>query len=93
MESVDEFQLYSFTHPDFLEELLIVCRNPPLAIRKAAMLQSMLNSTVTELAKIRGMVGRGRSRSKESIGVRVSKVVHKSKLSKHFTLEFKVELL
>jgi hypothetical protein len=89
MDLFDEHQLFSFIHPDFPGERLIACRNPPLAERRAAKRQSMLNSTLTELDKVRAMVGRGRLRSKESIGVRVGKVVNKFKMSKHFTLEFK----
>lgn len=84
----DEHQLFSFIHPDFPGERLIACRNPALAVRRAQKRQSLLDATVTELDKVRGMVGRGRLRTKEAIGVRVGKVVNKFKMAKHFTLEF-----
>ena len=84
----DEHQLFSFIHPDFPGERLIACRNPALAVRRAKKRQSLLDATVTELDKVRGMVGRGRLRKKEAIGVRVGKVVNKFKMAKHFTLEF-----
>jgi hypothetical protein len=38
----DEHQLFSFIHPDFPGERLIACRNPPLAVRRAATRESML---------------------------------------------------
>lgn len=88
LDLFDEHQLFSFLHPDFPDERLIACRNPALAVRRAKKRQSMLDSTATELDKVRGMVGRGRLRTKEAIGVRVGKVVNKFKMCKHFTLEF-----
>lgn len=84
----DEHRLFSFIHPDFPGERLIACRNPLLAVRRAAKRQSMLKATTIELDKVRGMVGRARLRSKQSIGVRVGKVVNKFKMSKHFVLDF-----
>ncbi len=84
----DEHQLFSFIHPDFPGERLIACRNPALAVSRTKKRQSLLDASVTELGKMRGMVGRGRLRKKEAIGVRVGKVVNKFKMAKHFTLEF-----
>ena len=52
--------------PDFPDERLIACRNPALAVRRAEKRRSLLEATVNELDKVRGMVGRGRLRTTES---------------------------
>ncbi len=87
MDLFDERQLFSFIHPDFPDERLIACRNPALAIRRSKKRQSLLDATHKELEKVRAMVGRGRLRSQDKIGVRVGKVVNKYKVAKLFTLD------
>lgn len=83
----DEHNLFSFIHPDFPGERLIACRNPALAIRRSQKRQSMLEATVKALEIVRGMVGRGRLRTQDAIGVRVGKVVNRFKMAKHITLD------
>jgi Transposase DDE domain len=83
----DERNLFEFTHPDFPGERLVACRNPELAKLRAHKRQSLLEATVKELEKVRGMVARGTLKGPEAIGVRVGKVVNKYKVAKHLRLE------
>jgi transposase len=82
----DERDLFEFTHPDFPDERLVVCRNPLVAERRARKREALLQATITELEKVKGMVERGRLIAKEKIGVRVGRVVNKYKVAKHFQL-------
>ena len=82
----DERNLFELTHPDFPDERLVACRNPELAKRRAHTRTSLLKATATELEKVRRMVGHGRLRGQDKIGVRVGKVVNKYKVAKHFRL-------
>ncbi|MEA3238380.1 MAG: IS1634 family transposase, partial [Candidatus Bipolaricaulota bacterium] len=86
MSLFDERDLYEFTHRDFPGERLVVCRNPLMAERRVRTRQSLIEATVQELEKVRGMVKRGGLKAKEKIGVRVGKVVNKYKVAKHFQL-------
>jgi len=89
MSLFDERDLFEFTHPDFPLERLVVCRNPLMAEMRARTRQSLIEATVQELEKVRGMVKRGKLKAKEKIGVRVGKVVNKYKVAKHFQLVIK----
>lgn len=83
----DERNLFEFSHPDFPGERLVACRNPELAKLRAHKRRAVLDATVRELDKVRGMVARGRRRGREAIGIRVGKVVNKDKVAKHLRLE------
>ncbi len=83
----DERNLFELTHPDFPGERLVACRNPELAALRAHKRQALLDATVKELEQVRGMVGRGRLRGRDAIGVRVGKVINKYKVAKHLRLE------
>ncbi len=85
----DERNLFELIHPDFPGERLVACRNHELAYRRAAKRQSLLDATVGELDKVRGMVERGRLRGQDKIGVRVGKVINKYKMGKHFELDIR----
>jgi hypothetical protein len=82
----DERDLFEFTHPDFPDERLVVCRNPLVAERRARKREALLQATITELEKVKGMVARGSLKNKDKIGVRVGRVVNKYKVAKHFQL-------
>jgi len=82
----DERDLFEFTHAEFPEERLVVCRNPLVAERRAHKREALLAATITELEKVKGMVERGTLSAKEKIGVRVGRVVNKYKVAKHFQL-------
>jgi hypothetical protein len=83
----DEKNLFELSHPDFPSERLIACRNPELAKLRRHKRQALLEATETELEKVRGMVERGRLAGRDTIGVRVGKVVNKYKVAKHFALD------
>lgn len=83
----DERNLFELTHPDFPGERLVACRNPQLAVRRAAKRHSLLEATTKELDKVCAMVARGRLKGQDKIGVRVGKVVNQYKVAKHFVLE------
>jgi len=83
----DERNLFELIHPDFPGERLVACRNHELAHRRAAKRQSLLDATVGELEKVRGMVKRGRLRNQDKIGVRVGKIINKYRVGKHFELD------
>jgi Transposase DDE domain len=82
----DERNLFEIEHPDYPDERLIACRNPVLAQRRAHKRRALLDATARELEKVRAMVGRGRLRTADAIGVRVGKVVDRYKVAKHFDL-------
>ena len=82
----DERNLFSFEHADYPGEQLVACRNPELAKLRAHKRQSLIEATMTELEKIRGMAGKGKLKGKDAIGVRTGKVVNKYKVAKHFEL-------
>jgi len=87
MSLFDKRDLYEVTHPDFPGERLVVCRNPLMAERREHTRESLLQATLAELEKVRGMVARGRLKGKEKIGVRVGRVVNKYKMAKHIHLD------
>jgi transposase len=82
----DERNLFELSHPDFPGERLVACRNPELANRRAAKRRSLLDATVLELDKVRGMVGRGRLCGKKTIGARVRKVLSNYRVGRHYTV-------
>jgi transposase len=86
MSLFDERNLFEIEHPDWPGERLIACRNPELAERRRAKRASLLEATANELDKVRRMVGRGRLRGQDAIGVRVGKVINKYKVAKHFVV-------
>lgn len=83
----DERNLFEFTHPEFPGERLVVCRNPLMAERRARTRESLIEATMEELEKVKGMVERGKLKAKDKIGVRVGRVVNKYKVAKHFGLD------
>ena len=87
MSLFDKRDLYEVAHPDFPGERLVVCCNPLMAERREQTRQSLIEATVEELEKVRGMVIRGRLKGKEKIGVRVGRVVNKYKMAKHIHLD------
>lgn len=82
----DDRNLFELEHPDFPGERLIACKNHDLAKLRARKRQSLLEATERELTKVTNMIGRGRLRGKDAIGVRVGRVINKYKVAKHFEL-------
>lgn len=82
----DERNLFSFGHADYPDEQLVACRNPELAKLRANKRKSLIEATMKELDKVRGMAGKGKLKGADAIGVRTGKVVNKYKVAKHFEL-------
>ena len=85
----DERNLFELKHPDFPGERLIACRNVELARRRSDKRESLLQATIKELNKVRGMVQRGRLNGKKEIEVRVRKILKKYRIGKHFELDIR----
>lgn len=86
LDLFDERNLFELTHEDFPGERLVACRNPELAKLRRHKRNSLLEATVKELEKVRGMVERKKLKGQDKIGVRVGKVVNKYKVHKHVKL-------
>ena len=84
----DEQNLVAITHPDYPGERLIGCRNPALAAERTRKRGELLAATETELDKITAATRRERQplRGKDTIGLRVGKVINTFKMAKHFTI-------
>ena len=82
----DERKLFELTHPDYLGERLVACRNPELARARAHRRAALLEATEAELERVRAMVERGTLAGAARIGVRVGRVLNKYKMAKHFEL-------
>lgn len=87
MSLFDERNLAEIQHIDFPQERLVVCRNPELAKRRAAKRANLLDATTEELDKIQRMVGAGRLRGQDKIGLRIGRILDKYKVAKHFLLD------
>lgn len=87
----DKRDLAEVTSPDFPGERLIICRNPFLAEERARKRQELLTATEAELTKIVAATQRAKRplRGKEHIGIRLGKVLSRSKMGKHF--QFTIE--
>ena len=85
----DERNLFELKHPDFPGERLIACRNAELAHKRAIKRESLLQATVNELDRVRGMVWRGRLSGKKEIDARVRGILKKYRIGKHFELDIR----
>ena len=84
----DEHNLFEITHPDYPGERLVCCHNPALADERTRKRDELLAATETELDIIAAATHRQRRplRGKDTIGLRVGKVVNKFKMAKHFSI-------
>lgn len=82
----DDRDLAEISSTAFPGERLIVCRNPLLAVDRARTRRELLAATEAKLEKIRAAVGRGRQplSGSDAIGVRLGRVLERSKMGKHF---------
>lgn len=84
----DQRDLGEITSEAYPGERLIVCRNPLLAEERARKRSELLAVTERKLAAITAATERARRplRGKDLIGVRVGRVLARSKMGKHFTV-------
>jgi hypothetical protein len=85
----DTQDLVEIDSPDFPGERLVCCHNPVLAAQRARKRGELLAATEKELAPIAAATRRERRplRGRDSIALRVGKVINHYKMAKHFTLE------
>jgi len=86
---VDTQDLVEIDSPDFPGERLVCCHNPVLAAERARKRGELLAATEKELAPIAAATRREQRplRGRDSIALRVGKVINHYKMAKHFTLE------
>ena len=84
----DERDLLEVQSPDYPGERLIVCRNPFLAQERARKRQELLEATEKLLDPIVAATERATRplRGKETIGLRVGRLINHYKVAKHFIL-------
>lgn len=85
----DEQDLAEIRSPDFPGERLIACRNPLLAADRARKRQELLDATEPKLQEIVEATRRKKRplRGADKIGIRVGRVLERSKVGKHFRYE------
>ena len=66
----DSTDLFEFTHPDYLGERLIVCKNEDLAQKRNHMRQELLEVAKTRLDKLQVAVSANRVKTEAAIGRR-----------------------
>jgi Transposase DDE domain len=83
----DAQDLAEITSPDFPGERLVACMNPFLAAERARKRESLLKATEADLEKIAAACARTRRplRGRDTIAVRVDRVLNRRKVGKHFT--------
>ena len=93
MSLFDEKDLAEVTHPSFPGERLVVCKNPLLAEERDRKRRAMLDDTERKLEKLRASTLRESRalRGKEKIGVRLGRILGRSKMGKHFHLTIEDE--
>lgn len=85
----DDQDLAEIRSPDFPGERLVACRNPLLAADRARKRQELLEATEPKLEAIVKATERKTRplRGKDKIGIRVGRVLERSKVGKHFRYE------
>jgi DDE family transposase len=85
----DAQDLAEITSPDFPGERLVACKNPFLEAERARKRESLLAATEADLAKIAAACTRARAplRGKDTIAVRVDRVLSRRKVAKHFQVD------
>ncbi len=88
MSLFDHRDLAEITHSSFPGERLIVCKNPLLAAERKRKRNAMLEDTERKLEKIQAATERPHRslHGQEKIGIRVGRVLERSKMGKHFRL-------
>ena len=84
----DQQDMAEIRSPEYPDERLIVCKNPLLAEERAERREDLLQATERELDKIVAATTRDQRRlkDKETIALRVGKVLNRFKVGKHFEL-------
>jgi Transposase DDE domain len=85
----DVQDLAEITSPDFPGERLVACKNPFLEAERARKRESLLAATEADLEKIAAACARARRplRGRDTIAVRVDRVLRRRKVARHFTVQ------
>ena len=85
----DEVNFCEITHPDYPGERLVCAKNPLLAKERARKRGALLTSTEAELEVVAEACRRPRRplRGKDTIALRLGKVLNRHKMAKHFVVE------
>src|SRR6476646_7135399 len=85
----DEQDLFEICSPEFPGERLVCCHTPVLAQQRARKRHELLAATEKELTPIAAATRRERRplRGKDTIALRVGKLINHYKMAKHFTIE------
>ncbi len=89
----DEKDLGEITDPAYPGERPFVCRNPLFAGERARKREELLAATERALAQVRAQVEAGRLRGKDTIGLRVGRIMGRYKVAKHFRLRIEATRL
>ncbi len=83
----DQRDLAEITHPDYPGERLVACLNPLLRAERERKRQALLEAAEKKLAAVAEAVRRSRRplRGQDEIGIRVGRVLAKTKVGKHFS--------
>lgn len=89
----DEQDLAEITSPDFPDERLVACKNPLLAKERSRKRMELLAATEEKLEAVARATRREKNplRGRDRIGVRVGRVLGRSKVGKHFRYEITEE--
>jgi len=82
----DERNLIELSSPQYPGERLVACRNPQLAKLRTIKREELLAATEKNLRTIKDRVDAGKLSGADAIGLRVRKVINRSKMAKHFEL-------
>jgi hypothetical protein len=84
----DTQDLFEISSPEFPGERLVCCHNPALAEKRARKRADLLAATEKELTPIAAATARANRplRGRDTIALRVGKVVNHYKMAKHFTI-------
>ena len=82
----DDRNLAEISSPRFPGERLVVCKNQELARLRSAKREDLLQTTGKALQKVASSVAAGRLAGKETIALRLGRVVNRYKMAKHFEL-------
>ena len=79
----DDTDLFEITHPDYLGERLIACKNEELAKKRNHTRQALLEVAKKRLDKLVVAVSANRIKSEAAIGRRIEAALRSTKMSKH----------
>jgi hypothetical protein len=85
----DTLDLAELSHPDYVGERLVACKNPLLEAERARKREALLAATEADLEKITAACSRDRRplRGADKIAVRADRVLRRRKVAKHFHIQ------